>query len=171
MPSEHSPADQSDRQTFPDRAETIGEDPARWLDRSLPELPDEDEVVPAYDRIASIDRIGVLNTWKLVERDLDRGEDGGPRGYVMQRLDERLQGLLEHGERPPPEEIAAVREAVRAEHPEWDEMAEVDRPSRPVPRGPTPGTDRYEREQQTDSGTEASGIEDFAVATDGGDAE
>jgi len=169
MPSEYSPADQSSRATYPEHKDRHGEDPARWLDRPLPEIPDQDEVVMAYDRIASIDSIGVVNAWRQVERDLGRGGDDGAREHVMRRLDECLQELIQFGERPSDAELAAVRERVRAEHPEWDETEEIERPSRPVPRGPTPGTDRYQRESESAGKSEASGPDDFAVAADGGD--
>ncbi|UIO98879.1 hypothetical protein Hbl1158_10070 [Halobaculum sp. CBA1158] len=163
MPSEHSPADQSDRRTFPTLREDIGEDPARYLDG-----PWDERAMMIRGRICGIDYIAVARAWIAVERRLGRGSDGGPRDAIIERLKDRIATLEAEGERLSPAECAAVRERVRAAHPEWDESVDVERPSRPTPRGPTPGTDRYEREQESVGKSEASGLEDFAVATDGG---
>lgn len=166
MPSEHSPADQTTRRTFPRLRADLGEDPARYLD-----APWDDREEMIRGRIRGIDEIGVARAWIGVERRLGRGEGGGPREHIIQRLEERVDFLEANGERPSDEQLRAIATAVRAEHPEWDETAPVEHPSRPVPRGPTPGTDRYQREQESAGESEASGLEDFAtpVATDGGD--
>jgi len=87
-----------DRERFPELREQLGEDPARWLDWSIPGERDRERMVRT--RIESIDRIEVIRAWKAVERRLGRGEDGGPRSGIVQALDEREAVLEEIGERP-----------------------------------------------------------------------
>lgn len=123
------PASASDREQFPKLQESIGEDPARWLDRDLVTpgatridvrhgkarlFPDRDVSSAATfvrARIRGIDRIEVCRAWKAVERALGRGPDDGPREQVIAMLEKREQELevigerpdrLEHGPRLPP---------------------------------------------------------------------
>lgn len=162
MPSEHSPAERSDRREFPRVVDDIGEDPARYLD-----APWDERSEMIAGRIRGIDTLAVARAWVAVERRLGRGDDDGPREHIIERLEDRIDDLEAAGERDD-EYNAAVATAVRAEHPAWDESEAVDHPSRPTPRGPTPGTDRYQREQESPGKSEESGLEEFAVATAGG---
>jgi hypothetical protein len=94
MPSEHMPADTSDRARYPEIKTLHGEDPARWLDWQI--LGDQDREFMVRTRIASIDEIGLCRAWIAVERDLDRQT----RQSVISRLKKRIQELEEIGERP-----------------------------------------------------------------------
>jgi len=98
VPSEHSPSSMLGRERVPELVERIGEDPARWLDRSLfgGESDTSAPGIMIRARIRGIDDLGVLSAWKAVERRLDRG----PREKVMQMLEDREQELEEIGERP-----------------------------------------------------------------------
>ncbi|WP_135852626.1 hypothetical protein [Halorussus salinus] len=103
----------------------IGENPARFLDRPLPENPHQ---VPSehglgrmmQDRIDGIDRIEVINAWRACERQLQRGRDiealpdavdpddvdfyehdiEPGRRRVLRALEDRREYLETHGERP-----------------------------------------------------------------------
>jgi len=118
VPSTHQSAASGDRERFPEVAEVIGEDPARWLDRDLfdhgvtrhrwiegdpyPEYaprPDEDVSAPGQmirDRIQGIDDLSVIARWLEVEHALGRG----PRDRVVELLEARAAELKEIGERP-----------------------------------------------------------------------
>jgi hypothetical protein len=118
MVSENQSAATTERQRFPKKAEQIGEDPARWLDRDLLKrtcvrqqadqtasrqqvrlIEDTDTSTPAKllrARIRGIDKLSVLARWYEVENQLDRG----PRDQVIALLDERKRDLKELGERP-----------------------------------------------------------------------
>lgn len=122
MPSTNQGHGGSDRARYPEIKEEIGEDPARWLDEDLwrrgmtrtkqrgsgyhsQVVLTEDEDVSHYGelvkaRIRGIDSLEVLARWQAVERDLGRGEDGGPRQLVIDLLQERASELEEIGERP-----------------------------------------------------------------------
>lgn len=82
------------RETFPEIAERIGEDPAVFLDRPL--LDDEDAKQKLFARIRGIDRHETILAFIEVETALERG----PRKSVIARLNERKQTLDEIGERP-----------------------------------------------------------------------
>lgn len=130
MPSEHQSADTSQRLRCPALEESIGEDPARWLDRDLmtrttrrqePDTSDsltamrlvvDKSVSSPWETVRSvidgIDSLERIRAWRAVERKLanDEHNDGArnpleePRGAVMNRLDQREQWLKIHGERP-----------------------------------------------------------------------
>jgi hypothetical protein len=75
----------------------IGEDPARYLDRSLASGNGREL---AFARIPGIDRLEVVNAWRAAERRLATRDDREPRGKLLDLLDEREAYLQEHGERP-----------------------------------------------------------------------
>jgi len=111
MPTEHSPADAA--ADWPDwRREIVAavdEDPVRWLDRDLSRqrvgqvAGDRDTGCPVNEwlrtRVDGIDQVGVLNAWKRAERELAARDDREPRAVVMDALDDRLETLVEDGER------------------------------------------------------------------------
>ncbi|WP_373190014.1 hypothetical protein [Halolamina sp.] len=125
MPSEHSPGQSGDRQRFPDLAEDIGEDPARFLNRDLFEHGQvrleerdhsefnegnqrvvRDEAVSApgemiRDRIQGIDDLAVARAWRAIELRLERTPEGG-RGVVVGFLEDRIDKLEADGERDLP---------------------------------------------------------------------
>jgi len=92
------PASKTDREEFPKVQQHIGEDPARFLDRSLiaPSDIGGSPFLIAKARIDGIDRLSVVNAWIAVEKNLDRG----PRDKVLSLLEDRKRYLEEHGERP-----------------------------------------------------------------------
>ena len=118
MPSTAQGGDNSDRARYPDRADEIGEDPARWLDKDLTarsmqrqqadetpsrqamRLVEDTDTTTAgkivRDRISGIDSLIVIKHWLEVESDLDRG----PRDGVITLLQERADELKQIGERP-----------------------------------------------------------------------
>jgi len=119
MPSQNQSADRSERERFPEVAEEIGEDPARWLDHDmLKQTLVRQEVDPNSEfgqmrlvedndknstfgkmfraRVRGIDKLFVIRKWLEVEHELDRG----PRHkQVIEPLKERAQDLKENGER------------------------------------------------------------------------
>jgi len=111
VPTEHSPADAA--ADWPDwRREIVAavdEDPVRWLDRDLSRqrvgqlAGDQDTGLPVEQwlrtRVEGIDEVGVLNAWKHAERELAARDDREPRAVVMDALDDRLETLVEDGER------------------------------------------------------------------------
>jgi len=125
VPSEGTPGGSGSRERFPEALESIGEDPARWLDRDLfdhgiARLEDRDE--PDFesgaqrivrdsdvsspgtmirDRIQGIDRLGVAGSWIRVERELERTPEDG-RDVVIQMLRDRIAELEANGERDLP---------------------------------------------------------------------
>lgn len=101
----HKAVADDDRERFPALVESIGEDPARFLDKSGPEY-DKNALIAA--RIRGIDSIEVLRAWRAVERRLHGG-----RSAVVELLDEREAYLEEHGERTilSPEELERRHEA------------------------------------------------------------
>jgi len=120
MPSTNQGSPSRDRRTFPSLREDIGEDPARWLDWEI--VSNEDRKRMLVGLIRGMDRLDRLRAWKAVERRLGRGRDGGPRRWVIDRLDEREATLEEIGERPdrlpfgprrPPEMLDTESNAVR----------------------------------------------------------
>jgi len=97
VPTEHSPAQRTDREQFPHLKDDIGEDPARFLDRPLFDASDGQTSSAWFiaQRIGGIDRIEVCRAWKAIERRLERG----PRDRIIELLNEREQRLEEIGER------------------------------------------------------------------------
>jgi len=115
-----------DRERFPELREQLGEDPARWLDWSIPGERDRERMVRT--RIESIDRIEVIRAWKAVERRLGRGEDGGPRSGIVQALDEREGVLEEIGERPDRLEVRTEPQNLAPVETSWPDRPDVDEP-------------------------------------------
>jgi len=121
-------ASSSERESFPQLREDLGEDPARYLD--VPMFIDGNREPPlftAFARIRGIDRLEVANAWLAVERRLDRG----PRDPVVEALEERIAYLEEAGERPgtvPTEEgperyrRREIRDDVECEY-DWSEQS------------------------------------------------
>lgn len=100
MPSmQQSGQSAADREEFPEVAEVIGEDPARFLDKPLaPDYRSGGSTTPmalAKARIDGIDSLVVVARWLEVEHQLDRG----PRDSVVERPEQRGRELKEHGER------------------------------------------------------------------------
>jgi hypothetical protein len=85
----------SNRERFPEIAEEIGEDPARWLDRDLLESTpgDQPEKWRLQKRIDGIASLQVARAWAKVERELERG----PRDPVLDMIQERVAYLNRHG--------------------------------------------------------------------------
>lgn len=124
MPSTTQAGSSDDRPDWRRRLEErIGEDPARWLDQDLLEprmqriqrreredtydevtLVVDHDVAPPGEQVRALiqgmDRIERVEAWRAAERRLGRGEDGGPRSFVIDLLDERRAQLEEIGERP-----------------------------------------------------------------------
>jgi len=92
------PASQSDRDTFPNLRDDLGEDPARFLDRPLvdPSGVGSSPFELARARIRGIDKLAVINAWIAVEKQIDRG----PRDRVLDLLQERMTELEANGGRP-----------------------------------------------------------------------
>lgn len=86
-------ADDPDREQFPELVAAVNEDPARFLDHDL--ATEHDGRRLAIARIDAIDRLGVVNAWIQVERQLDRG----PREPIIELLEQRREWILEHGGR------------------------------------------------------------------------
>jgi hypothetical protein len=97
MPSRNQPADTSERMRCPTLVESIGEDPARWLDADL--LADDDRASMVKTLIDGIDSLQRVRAWRAVERRLAARDDRDPRAPIMQRLDQREEWLKLHGER------------------------------------------------------------------------
>lgn len=118
-------AEESGRETFPDVADEIGEDPARFLDVDV--LADDGARELLLSRIRGIDRLGTINAWIIVERKLERG----PRDRIVELLERRREHLLETGGRPrfSGEELD---ERLRARR-ERREAAEADQEPEPDP--------------------------------------
>jgi len=86
MPSTYQSSGGRDREQFPEEAEAIGEDPARFLDVPLVNSGmGSSDFEMAAARIRGIDSIEVANAWLRVEGQLERG----PRTGVIQRLTNR----------------------------------------------------------------------------------
>jgi len=77
----------SDRASFPGLAETVGHDPARWLDWSLVDNDGQRRLVRSL--IRGLMDVATVRAWKGIERRLGRGADDGPREQVIAWLDER----------------------------------------------------------------------------------
>src|SRR6056297_2781314 len=103
MPSTQQAGDRSDRLRCPALVETIGEDPARWLDQPIPWNSDRLDLV--HSLIDGIDTLARLNAWRAVEYRLANGDqnDGAahpldePRERIVRRLDQREEWLELHG--------------------------------------------------------------------------
>lgn len=120
-----------ERARFPGLEGDIGEDPARFLDQHLVEggsrHVDTTGLRLVVSRIQGIDRVAVARAWLAVERN---EETRGPRDKIVHLLERRIEYLEENGERPDPDELAAIAQSVRADHswdagPEGDESGEV----------------------------------------------
>lgn len=101
MPSEYQSAPAIRIQQFPDIAEKISENPARFLDRDVLGTTPAGESKPSLlleARIRGIDYIDVVDAYLQVELALDR--EDCPRQGVVALLNQRKQWLREHGERP-----------------------------------------------------------------------
>jgi hypothetical protein len=70
----------SSRPCYPDIADEVGEDPARFLSISEPDLP--------LARIRGIQDCGVLSAWRAVEL-----REFGGRDVILKALDERDREL------------------------------------------------------------------------------
>jgi hypothetical protein len=70
----------SSRPHYPDIAGEVGEDPARFLSMSEPDLP--------LARIRGIDDRGLLSAWRAIER-----REFGGRDVILKALDERDREL------------------------------------------------------------------------------
>lgn len=77
----------------------IGENPARFLDREIPEREERWPMMFA-GRLRGIDRLEVVGAWRATERRLAADRDRQPRQHVLDALTERERYLLENGERP-----------------------------------------------------------------------
>ena len=99
---------------FPGIEARIGENPARWLDQELiergPSHTDVTNQSMVIARIRGIDKIGVVNAWIQVERELDRG----PRKPVIGKLEQRRDELIANGERPDGPTMTAAERRARA---------------------------------------------------------
>jgi hypothetical protein len=97
-------------------AADIGEDPGRWLDRSLvergPGHTDRTMQRAVHARIQGIDYREVIDAWQTVEVRLERG----PRQQVMAWLNQRDAWLQEHGDRD--ERLQRVERSAAASEPE-----------------------------------------------------
>jgi len=92
---------QTERREFPSLRKQIGEDPARWLDRSIADRNGQANRKGVLEGlIDGMDSLARIRAWKAVERRLGRGRDGGPRSWVIEQLDERETTLDRIGERP-----------------------------------------------------------------------
>ncbi len=90
MPSTYQSSGGRDREQFPEEAEKIGEDPARFLDVPLVNSGiGSSDFELAAARIRGIDSIRVANAWLRVEGQLERG----PRNGVIQRLTRRKEEI------------------------------------------------------------------------------
>lgn len=103
MPSTQQSGDSAlKREVFPEIADEIGEDPARFLDKPLaPDYSsggDTTALALAKVRIDGIDKLEVVARWLEVEHQLERG----PRDSIVERLEQRGRELKEHGERDLP---------------------------------------------------------------------
>lgn len=77
----------------------VGENPARFLDQRIPELP-ESPTSFFRARVDGIDRIEVVGAWIAAERKLATEQGRQPRQHVLDLLEQRRDVLQEHGERP-----------------------------------------------------------------------
>lgn len=128
---------------------------ARFLDWDVLETytDREERKRMVMDRIASIDRIEVLDAWLAVELDLERGDDGSPRKKIIGALNRRKKELEVIGERP-------------------DRLTRREEP-RDLPPVETTWADRPDVEVASDRSTfmrtsRSTSSNDSAVATDGG---
>jgi hypothetical protein len=80
-----------DRETFPEVADEIGEDPARFLDNPLVVPGESSPMLLAKARIKGIADTDTIEAWIDVETRLDRG----PRKKVIALLNQRRAQLEE----------------------------------------------------------------------------
>jgi hypothetical protein len=78
----------------------VGENPARFLDRRIPNPPPQNSMFRA--RLEGIDRLAVIGAWEAAERRLASEQDRRPRDHVLRLLEKRREYLQEHGERDLP---------------------------------------------------------------------
>lgn len=76
----------------------INEDPFRFLDRDL--VDDSDAKQMVLGRIRGMDRLEVVHLWLAAERFLASRTNREPRKALVDHLENRLEWLQEHGERP-----------------------------------------------------------------------
>jgi hypothetical protein len=116
MPSKQMPGSTSTRESFPEIAAAIGEDPARYLDRDFVADPPDPGGMHSREwlwvRIQGIDDLGVIARWQAVERQLDRSPDEG-REPIMQLLRKRAKQLQKGGERVGRCDLEAARDRKR----------------------------------------------------------
>lgn len=115
--SAYKPAASNVREQFPEVAEMIGEDPARYLDTDL--VSGEGVQDDTFEsRVRGIDRLEVIQAWIEIETSLERG----PRRHVIARLNRRKRELEENGERDLPgrthEELVALSDEADADETE-----------------------------------------------------
>jgi hypothetical protein len=83
-----------DRETFPDIADEIGEDPARFLDNPLVVPGESSPMLLAKARIRGIADTDTIEAWIDVETSLDRG----PRKKVIAMLNQRRAHLRDQAD-------------------------------------------------------------------------
>lgn len=166
----------------------IGENPARFLDRRIPNPPAPNSMFRA--RVRGIDRIRVVGAWIATEKRLRRGisEDDLPEGvtdphavdvtelglepgrsHVLRLLRERRDYLQENGERPQdltgscevPERFRR-RTSRRVPEKHWY-IVERDESGAVVDRTP------YAEKRSESATAKLDRLRDSAVAADGGD--
>jgi hypothetical protein len=141
-----------DREEFPEIAEELGEDPARFLDKPLapPRIGETSPMALAHARIRGIDSRYTAAKWLEVEHRLERG----PRESVVERLEQRHRHLEEQGERELPgrraDKLRERSEALPSESvAEWPDREGGDRSAAFVSGSP------FSRERVTDGGDSA----------------
>jgi hypothetical protein len=116
MPSESMPGSRASHRRFP-RADDLGEDPCRWLDRDLVHRdPDGDMDSRTWlrVRIDGIDELAVVRGWMCAERWLANEDGREVREGVMQLLRQRERELEGEGDRWERTDRAAARARKRA---------------------------------------------------------
>jgi hypothetical protein len=145
----------------------IGENPARFLDRSIEVPPDRNSMFRA--RVEGIDRIEVINAWTAAERRLANEQDRAPRQHVLDLLDDRKAVLQEHGERPqdfstyfPHELPERYQPHDRTVPPKEHYIVTRDRDGEIVDRTP------YHEKRSESAASKLNRLQEQLVATDGG---
>ncbi len=128
-----------DYPTFPETEETLGYNPARFLDSTI-EWTDYTTDLTAKALIRGIDNIETIRAWIAVEVDLGRA-DGSPRREIITQLNRR-QAQLENDAAPvdgatadeptePTESEPASQTTAPAKTDKRDEPAELSEPYKP----------------------------------------
>ena len=94
---------------FPQERQLIGENPARWLDWDF--LDNEHARRLARSRIRVLEDVQTCAVYLRVERDLERGEDDGPRDRVVEWIEERRDECLQEDRHDFDEWLAAQPKA------------------------------------------------------------